>query len=237
MRIQFVLVLGLLAVACEKDTPSAPTPAPTAVAVSLPSTLWIGESKQATASAAMSNSSSQAVTSGWRSDNAAVASVTDGGTVTGVSYGSATISVAYSGLQDQQRIQVLPDYPGNWTGTYRITSCAPFPSPFYEYFCNGFAPGTTGNVSFVMTLAGEAVSGQFRAADMQFSSFVVPVQGDGGIVASGTGINHPYQFEARWLMNSVSRAQITGTTRWVRSGSAGLVGGAVIEGVIVSLAK
>jgi hypothetical protein len=130
-----------------------------------------------------------------------------------------------------------PDYPGNWTGTYRITSCAPFPSPFYEYFCNGFAPGTTGNVSFVMTLAGEAVSGQFRAADMQFSSFVVPVQGDGGIVVSGTSINHPYQFEARWLMNSVSRAQITGTTRWVRSGSAGLVGGAVIEGVIVSLAK
>jgi len=35
----------------------------------------------------------------------------------------------------------------------------------------------------------------------------------------------------------LARGQITGTTHWVRSGSAGLVGGAVVEGAIVSLSK
>jgi hypothetical protein len=238
MRILPGLILAFLTVACDKaSSPAAPTPVPTSITVSLSSTVWIGESKQAAAAAAMNNGTTQAVTTGWRSENSAVASVTDSGMVTGVSYGSATISVSLGGQQGQQTIRVLPDYEGAWSGTYRVTTCTPYPSDFYSYFCDGLTPGSVGNVAFTMTQSGEMVSGQFTAGGRQFATFVTAMNGDGGIVVSGTNISSPYFFEAHWLMKSLARGQITGTTHWVRSGSAGLVGGAVVEGVIVSLSK
>ena len=51
------------------------------------------------------------MTSGWLSDAAAVATVTNAGLVTGVANGRATIYVITGG-QGQQAVRVVPDYQG-----------------------------------------------------------------------------------------------------------------------------
>ena len=135
LRLQLAAVVGLGALAACGGSPSSPsggnsggntgggTPTVSSVAVTLTSPLRIGQSSQASATATLSNGTTQAVTSGWQSDAAGVATVSAAGLVTAIANGTATISVSSGGRQGQQALRVVPDYDGTWSGTYLVTAC------------------------------------------------------------------------------------------------------------------
>ena len=62
----------------------------------------MGQTTQATGSATLSSGQAQSVTTGWLSDAAAVATVSDAGLVTEGPNGRATIYVVSGGRQGQQ---------------------------------------------------------------------------------------------------------------------------------------
>ena len=105
------------------SAPSSTSSTASSVNVTLTSPIRMGQTAQASAVAALSNGQSQNVTSGWRSDNVGVATVTDAGLATGVANGQATIYVITGGRQGQRVIRVVPDYHGAWEGSLRVTSC------------------------------------------------------------------------------------------------------------------
>jgi hypothetical protein len=209
----------------------------TSLTVAVPSPVRIGQSIQASATAAKSDGSAQLVGTGWRSSNPAVATVTDAGSITGVANGPVTISVTFGGQQGQRDIRVLPDYEGVWTGTLRVASCTPLPTPAYAHHCAGYVPGSVFPVSMTLAQAGEALTGQFTANGLVFSSFVVPIAADGGAALLGTNVAPPYLNDALFSVNSPGRGQMTGTARWERRGNSGLVGTATVEGTSVTLTR
>lgn len=111
------LAITLLAVACGKDSPSPTTPsspaAPSLAAVSVSG--YNGtpinrrdQTVQLSASARYSDGSTRDVTASaaWRSDNAAVATVSSSGLVTALGDGEATIVADYQGSGGNVRVRV-----------------------------------------------------------------------------------------------------------------------------------
>jgi len=225
-----ILAAVSLAASCDETKPS---PTVTNITVSLPATVPIGQTAQASAMATLSDGSTRSIATGWQSDNPPVATVTDSGLVTGVSNGRATIFVIDDGRQGQLNIRVLPHYEGHWVGTAQVTSCTPFPSASYAVpFCVGFDSGTILPVEVTMARTDEVLTGQFFGAGLLFDQFVIPIGGDGSMFATGTNVTPPIQTETTWALDSPGIGELTGTTQWVRRGSSGLVGYAIIEGVV-----
>ena len=115
---------------CGNDSPSAPTntpPTPTVTGLSIGGNvdrLRTRQTQALTATVTLSNGTTQAATSpSWSSNNATVASVSDGGVVTGNNQGNATISVTAQGQTATVPVSVWQDYQGTWAGTYRIRVC------------------------------------------------------------------------------------------------------------------
>ncbi|NOT26206.1 MAG: hypothetical protein HOP16_08885 [Acidobacteria bacterium] len=94
-----------------------------------------------TGAAALSNGSTQAITSGWRSDSTNVATVTDTGVVTGVAVGLANIYVEFGGRQGQAQLKVVPYYQRTWQGTNTVLTCAQT-AALPAAFCPRFQAGT-----------------------------------------------------------------------------------------------
>ncbi|MEQ1759880.1 MAG: hypothetical protein ABL986_16305 [Vicinamibacterales bacterium] len=82
------------------------------------SPIRMGQTAQATGTAALSNGQTQSITTGFQSDQPAIAAVTTAGVVSGLSNGRATIFVVSGGRQGQQVVRVVPDYQGRWSGTH-----------------------------------------------------------------------------------------------------------------------
>lgn len=204
----------------------------------MPVTVRIGETVQASATATFSDGKSETLKTGWRSDTPEVATVTDAGLVTGVSNGRANIYVVHAGQQVQRNIRVAPDYQGRWVGTYRITSCAPFPSEVYrQFWCPGL-DGTSGSISFTIVQSGELLNGQFVLDGISFPGFVTSLGADGSVQMTSIAATSPGRStEPRWNVTIPSRGQMTGTTLWTRRGTAGLIGGANAGGTITAVAE
>jgi len=100
------------AVACSSnksnDTPTTPTPTVSSIAVAgtAPN---VGLTAQFTATATMSNGTTQNVTSQatWQSSNAAIATVNAAGIVTGVAPGDVDITATFQSVAGRQRITVV----------------------------------------------------------------------------------------------------------------------------------
>jgi hypothetical protein len=100
-------------------------------------------------------------------------------------------------------------------------------------------------VIFTMTQAGEIVSGQFAvgnalldgqltAGTVSFPAFVTAIDVAGTVTITSTAATPPAEsFETTWTVTSNSLGRFGGTTRWVRRGTGGQIGGAVFEGVLV----
>jgi hypothetical protein len=185
------IALACIAVGCGDDSssssPSAPSPSSsgaTSVNVTLTSPIRMAQTAQASAVAALSNGQSQNVTSGWRSDNIGVATVSDAGLATGVANGQATIYVITGGRQGQQVIRVVPDYHGAWEGTLRVTSCTQT-GVFSEFgACNDF-PVSSG-VGFDLSLlqTGEAMNARLDLG-LGDQTVASPIAPDGSAAFTG----------------------------------------------------
>src|SRR5438067_972940 len=91
------------------DSSPAPTPSPSVSSVSVTgSTPNVGATTQFSATATLSNGTTQAVTSqaSWQSTDTTVATVSSSGAVTGVDGGNADVRATYSGVAGSLGIAV-----------------------------------------------------------------------------------------------------------------------------------
>jgi len=123
-----VLLAVTLAAACGKKSTSTPTPTVTGVVVTGNGALTSrNQTSQLTATANLSDSTSQNVssTATWSSSNPAVVSVSSTGLVTAVSFGSATITANYQGAQGSLSALVMLKAAVTVTPTF-TRLCTPF---------------------------------------------------------------------------------------------------------------
>jgi len=116
LTIPVLLSTALLLAGCGgggSSAPASPSPpaAPTVTSTGVTGTATFtarGQAVQLTATATMSNGTSQVVTgqATWQSSNAAVATVTAAGSVTSVGNGEATITATYQGVSGTLRVTV-----------------------------------------------------------------------------------------------------------------------------------
>jgi hypothetical protein len=222
--------MAVMAAACGDDgggsSPAAASATTSSVAVTLTSPIKLGDTAQASATATMSSGHSQPVSTGWRSDAQSVATVTDGGLVTGVANGSATIFVVSGGRQGQQVLRVVPDFQGQWSGGLRITACTESGEWTRIGFCKEFPVGSTDGFGLGLTQTGESLT----VRPDYGSSFSLP-QASASIAADGsasfgavfTGKDTPVTIDSTWRISSPSRGALAGTVSevWKVGGVAG----------------
>ena len=178
MRTMIACLLGaLVCAACDgnKGNPSGPSkpPAVTALTIS-PATdlLKINGSETFTLSATMSDGSTRAVTGTWASDAAAVAAVDSGGRATGRASGDATLSGDAEGLRATRRLRVVPDYQGDWRGSWAITACTADGDWARANVCRTLPIGAVSAFRLTLTQTRDTVSGT-----VDFDEFPGPIQG------------------------------------------------------------
>ncbi len=194
-----LVAAAALAAACGGSSSPAPAPTPTVTAVAITGndlvggTLGIsgpsGTTSQLTATATMSDKTTQNVTSQatWQSGNTAVATVSTGGLVTAVGNGQTDIRATYQGVTGTApAIVTLIDLNGTWTGS---------------------ATDSTGQfiVSLTITQTGANVTGTATLSDQRNGSVI----GTGNI--SGT-LNGPTLTFTITTHSSSCTITLTGTT-------------------------
>ena len=220
MRGPFVgfCLAGCVAAGCgggsSSGSPGAPSAAASSIAVTLRDVVLVGANTPATATATLSNGQTQPVTTGWRSDAPAVATVTDAGSVTGVSNGRATLAVTFGGRDGTKNIRVAPNYDGRWQGMQVITAC--IATGAFVGFCEqeGVVAGVSLPVGLIARHPGELqVSGEFTVEGQPFPTFNSEVEADGAIRMAATLLLDGVQGEAEWRMNSTVNGRGAGTIR------------------------
>lgn len=238
--VALVAVLGLAVPSACGGSPSSPgggdgTPTVSSIAVTVTTPLKVGQSAQATATATLSNGATEAVTSGWQSDAAGVATVSAIGVVAGVANGNATISIQSGGRQGQQVVRVVPDYDGTWTGTYLVTSCAESGYFTDQRFCAGTL-NTSAPVRFTLTQSGTAVSSVFRLGQLSFPATAPTIAADGSLATGDTTLAETVRIVASWMLQQATAGALTGTTRQ-RWTVAGQTGEGVLDGRIETVSR
>jgi hypothetical protein len=214
-----VLVSSLIVGACGGDsspsTPSAPVLTTQSVTVTMNSPLAVGASAQATAVATMSSGTTQAITSGFRSDVSSVATVTDSGMVTAVAAGLANIYVVSGGQQGTKNIRVVPSYGGAWSGSYYITGCSHSGIFALANMCDSFAPNKVYPYNMNLSQSGESVSGAFALGTLVFGQSSSTIDGGGQVVLNGTYNSGTTTISGSWTLTCPAAGRLSGTVQHV----------------------
>jgi hypothetical protein len=242
-----VVLVGSLVGGCEKEgggssfagsLPTASSPTVSALVVSVPTVVLTGKSATATASATLSNGESRVVSSGWRSDASAIASVTDAGVITGVSNGTANISAMLDGVTGSQNIRVAPNYGGRWSGQQVVSSCAATgdfrgicEDPEFDVIGRSFRIGLNArHVEDLMT------AGAFTM-EIEFPPFTAPIETDGTVRFSSTGVADGIRDHASWQMNATTDGRAAGTIREVLSAPGLAVGEVTLDSTLANFVR
>jgi hypothetical protein len=205
------IVAALSAGACGKSTPAAPSPAVSSLAIA-PATDYVklkGTEKFAV-TATYSTGATEPVAATWSSDNQAVATVDASGTVTGVGPGQATITAAYQGKTAARGLRVIPDYAGNWTGSWAVTpgGCTVF-GDFRADWCGGVQGTFPATLSLQQIK--DAVSGTWTLQDGN-GNVTGSVAGNGTLTLSGSSLQSGVTIEiSAWQSATADNRTMTGT--------------------------
>lgn len=104
-----LLAIGTVACSSKSSTPTTPTAPATVTAVAVTgSAPLVGLTSQLTATATLSNNTTQNVTSqaSWQSSNTGIATVSSAGVVTGVAPGDVDITATYQSTAGRQRLTI-----------------------------------------------------------------------------------------------------------------------------------
>ena len=225
-RLLIALPLTLFAACGDGNSPSgsssttAPSPTTTSVTVTVSSPVRMGQTAQATGSETLSDGQTRAITSGWLSDAATVATVTNGGLVTGIANGRATIYVVAGGRQGQEVVRVVPDYQGRWSGGLRVTSCTQTGVVATLGFCDDNQVGMTYRYALSLSQSGQQMSAMVDyGAPWLFPSIAAPIREDGtsaftpSMSATDSGVT--VSIETAFSINSTRVGDLTGTVNEV----------------------
>jgi hypothetical protein len=222
------LFVGLVACGGGNSSPSAPSsPVVTtqSIVVAMSSPMAAGSSAQATAVATLSSGSTQAITSGFRSDVPSVATVTDSGMVTAVSLGSANIYVVSGGQQGTKNIRVVPNYAGDWSGSYYVTDCSQTGdfATYLDYCTSDFTKNSVWPYNLSLTQSLDTVTGTCYLGSLPFGQSSGTMDGAGGVTLSSSYYSDPLTIYGLWNLSSPTPGRLSGTVRhrWVASGYSG----------------
>jgi hypothetical protein len=164
-----------------------------------------------------------------------VATVTDAGLVTGVSNGTATIYVIHAGRQGQQQVRVLPNYQGQWRGSYIIRSCVGTTTVFVNICNDQLAVNRVYPTSMTLTQTGESISGQVFLGQIPFGNFSAPITGQGDVTFTVTNANSSDAFSVllTYRINAAVDGRITGRLSEIVRAPGGPAGEARVEADIV----
>ncbi len=222
MRLVALLLVCAVATACGSSSPAAPSRSTNAIDVVVPDALRVGETGGASATARFSDGTSSAVTTGWRSDNASVASVTDAGVITALGSGQATIYVVSGGRQGQKVLTVVPDFSGQWAGTFTIASC----QISGGWNCTSTAAGLVVNITASFVQTGRRVTGQVTFGTRVTEPGEGSVGNDGLLLfnATFTGTNGDNVVTVTPMLSPAPGQIVAGgqmVHRWTNPGTAG----------------
>jgi hypothetical protein len=215
-------------------SPGTPTPGPSptvlSISITIPDILVAGNAEQATATATLSNGSTQPVSNGsWDTGNGAIASVDGDGRVTPSMNGRTSVRVSSGGVTASREIRVVPNYQRAWSGTYRVVTCVATGDwgPFVRGVsgpnggrnaCATYFPGFVRGVAMTLTQARDVVTGRvFEGASGGLTSnpFTASIESDGALTFKGNsdhgGLN-PIIL-ADWRVNSIQPGEIVGASR------------------------
>jgi len=164
-------IAAALSAACSGSSaaPTPPAPTVTSITVSGPdANVYLGATSQVSATSSTSNGTSATPACAWSSDTPTVASVNATGLVTGMGAGQANIICTSGGRIGVKLLRVLPNFGGNWSGSYNITGCSNSGVFASTGFCNSFGVGITLPYNFIFTQTADAVSGRFFLGQIQF---------------------------------------------------------------------
>jgi hypothetical protein len=233
---QYVALLAaagslVIVTACGKDSPSAPstppppatppTPTISSLTVTGLDAVRTGFFSDYTATAAMSDGSTQAVTSSvtWSSSDPNVATVTAAGRLSGQTHGSVSLNASYQGRTAAKAVSIVNNYGGTWTGIYTPTACDASGDFGKADWCKGVKGGSF-SLTLILSQTGNDRSAVSGAITNQFISNA-PVTGtvtsDGrlniGSNATGTSNGLTFRFQLLgWDSKLTSLSQMSGKT-------------------------
>ncbi len=221
-----VVILAVGSVACGgggSSTPTAPSPTTTSITVNFTGTqLFLGATETFTATATLSNGTTQNVTTGtWGTDAPSVATVTPAGAVTGVASGEVTVFVDFQGVRGTKRITVRPNFQGNWVGSYSVTGCNP--TGAWVSFCDNFSNGRVLPLRLNLTQSGATVSGRTALGTLLSDNFTASISTSGVLQIVATYRDGTLTIDQVWTLHSTVPTRITGTLTqtWRDSGFSG----------------
>src|SRR5262245_61807557 len=229
-RLFIALSFALLAACGNDKSPAAPSSAApssavpktttTAVAVTVPNPVRMGQTAQATGTESLSDGQTRAIASGFLSDAPAVATVTNAGLVTGIANGRATIYVVTGGRQGQQVARVVPDYHGRWSGGIRVTSCTQTDVFAAIDFCEDGPVGKTFKYALSLSQSGEQMTAIVDFGEpLVFPSIAAPIREDGSSAftpsKSVTDSGVTVSVDPTFNINSTHVGELTGTVNEV----------------------
>jgi hypothetical protein len=148
---------------------------------------------------------------GFKSDTPAVATSTDSGLVTGVTNGLANIYTIYAGKQGTKQIRVVPNYQGQWQGSYVVRSCTSS-GTFNNCTATGiFAVGNVLPASMAFVQTDNMINGNFFLGQVANTPISAQIAGDGGVTFTGTSTNSTtISADTTWRVNLVANDRLVG---------------------------
>lgn len=207
----FVSALAIAASCGHHSTPTGPTPTSLVITSSGPR-LFLGVSETFTATITFSDGTTAAATSpAWSTDATSIATVDATGKVAGRGSGNVTVIVDASGLHATKAIRVLPNYGGNWGGTYGIGNCSATGTFFLT--CTDFDDFIPHPITLTLTQTADAVTG---TAVLGFLTGPVSatITLDGKLTFTSNALAATpgtKTFVLNWNLNSTADGQMSGT--------------------------
>jgi hypothetical protein len=180
--------------------------------------LKVGEARTLTA-VLVDGTTRRSVQVTWTIDSSSAAQVVAAGTVRGVAPGVAVVHATFESYSSSVDLQVVNDYAGDWTGTYRVTACERFSGPgssYCRFILNQVLP-----LDLTLSQNGASVSGSTRfystGGRLLLSGFFTGTSGTGGelqLAGTITAIDPSDQPETTtidgWRSNITSSGDMTG---------------------------
>ncbi len=108
--------------------------------------------------------------------------------------------------------RVLPNYQGNWLGSYVIQNCTETQDFQNPDFCAAIFPiGRVFPAVFLFTQSGTTVSGRAILGQISSDTIAAPIQDDGSMQFPATATVSPSTFSETWSVNQTQAGTITGT--------------------------